>query len=50
MKKYVEVETQLHAFITSVVEGGETALLLVKEQPVPTGFEVGWASEWVWTQ
>jgi hypothetical protein len=42
MKTYGQVEVQLHAFLTSIVDGGEqlhakTALPPGKEPPVPTG-------------
>jgi len=48
MKAYAGVQVQLHAFLTSALDGKlhvPAALL-----PVPTECETEWASEPVWTR
>jgi len=46
------VELQLHAFLTSVLNGGEwsAALPSGKETTVSTGWKAGWATQPVWTR
>jgi hypothetical protein len=56
MKAYWGVELQLHAFLTSALNGSEwsasrpATLHPGKEPLVPIGQETGWAPEPVWTR
>jgi hypothetical protein len=49
------MEVYLHAFLTSVLDGGEGStsrpgrVLSEITAPVPIGYEAGWAPELVWT-
>jgi hypothetical protein len=56
MNTYVEVEVQLHAFLTSALNGGEWSgsrpgrFAPGENLQVPIGQEDGWATEPVWTR
>jgi hypothetical protein len=42
---YEEVEVQLHAFLTSVLDGGEWSASHPRRfTPVPIGYKAGWAT------
>jgi hypothetical protein len=48
MKMYEEVEIYLHAFLSSVVDGGACSLSHLV--PLPIGWEDGWnvGPVWIW--